>query len=74
MDKIYNQILDKILLNIQQPEFNNKLNQYIFNPLSIKIFSKLKIYLIIIILLYLLINILLLIIIYIIYKKNNIHI
>ena len=72
MDKIYNQILDKIVINLKKPEFNNKINYHIINPLIKSINSKINKYLIIGISLYLFIIFLLIIIItIIIIKKNN---
>ena len=71
MDKIYNQILDKIVINLNKPELTTKIDQHLINPLIKKIHSKIYNYLIILLLLYVLIIILLLIIISIIINKNK---
>ena len=71
MDKFYNQILDKIVINLKKPEFKNKINYHIINPLMNSINSKINKYLIVVISLYVLIIILQLIIISIIIKRKN---
>jgi len=70
MDKIYNQIFDKIVVNLKNPELTTKINQHLINPLMKKIQLNIYNYLVIFILLYSLIILLLMIIISIIINKN----
>jgi hypothetical protein len=70
MDKIYEQILNKIVLEINKPEFKKKLNQHLIDPLIQDIYKKTHNYFITIISLYGITILLLLIIIWILIKKN----
>ncbi len=63
MENIYNQILEKIIVNIDKPEFKKKFNQCIVDPLIHDIYLKTHNYFITIISLYGITIILLLIII-----------
>ena len=63
MDKIYNQILDKIIINVDKPDFKKKFNQFIIDPIIHDIYQKTHNYFITIISLYSITIILLLIII-----------
>ena len=70
MENIYNQILDKIVISINKPEFNDKLNQHLIIPLIKNIQLKTYKYIVYIVILYTLIIILLLIIISLIINKK----
>jgi len=52
MDKIYNQMLDKLVDGINKPDFKKKLNQHIIDPLIQDIYQKTHNYFITIISLY----------------------
>ena len=69
MDKIYNQILDKIIINVDKPEFKKKVSHFIIDPIIHDIYQKTHNYFITIISLYSITIILLLIIIIKINKR-----
>ena len=73
MDKIYNQLLDKIVDGVNKPAFKKKLNQHIIDPLIQDIYQKTHNYFITIISLYGITILLLLIILSILITKKNIH-
>lgn len=70
MDKIYNQILEKFVDEINKPGFKKKLNQHIVDPLIQDIYQKTHNYFITIISLYGVTILLLLIILSILITKN----
>jgi hypothetical protein len=70
MDKIYNQILDKMIFELNKPDFKKKLNQIIIDPILKDIYNKIQNYFITIISLYCITILLLIIILFIIiYNK-----
>lgn len=73
MDKIYNQIIDKIIISINKPELKKKLNQHIIDPLMQDIYQKTHNYFITIITLYGITILLLLIIISILIVKRSLR-
>jgi hypothetical protein len=73
MNEIYNQILDKLIIEFNKPNLKQKLHLYIINPIIKDIYQQIHNYFIIIISLYGITIILLLAILLIIlikYKKN----
>jgi hypothetical protein len=71
MEKVYDQILDKLVLSINKPEFKKKLNQHIIDPLIQDIYLKTHNYFITIISLYGITILLLIIIMSILISKKN---
>ena len=73
MDKIYNQIIDRAITEINKPELKKKLNQHIIDPFVQDIYQKTHNYFVTIITLYGITILLLLIIISLLITKKNIN-
>ena len=73
MNKICDQILDKVILNVNKPKFKQKLNQYILDPLIKDIYQKTHNYFITIITLYGITILLILLILSILITKKNFY-
>jgi hypothetical protein len=71
MDKMYNQILDKIVDGVNKPDFKKKLNQHVIDPLIQDIYQKIYNYFITIISLYGITILLLLIILSILITRSS---
>ena len=72
MEKIYDQILNKVTFEMNKPEFKKKLNQHFIDPLIQDIYQKTQNYFITIISLYGFTILLLIIILAILIMKKNI--
>jgi hypothetical protein len=73
MNKICDQILDKVILNVNKPKFKQKLNQYILDPLIKDIDQKTHNYFITIITLHGITILLILLILSILITKKNFY-
>ena len=71
MEKIYDQILDKLVISLNKPDFKKKLNQHIIDPFIQDVYQKTHNYFITIISLYGITILLLLIIMSILITKKN---
>lgn len=70
MDKLYNQVLNKIILGISKPDFKKKINQHIVDPILQDVYQKSHNYFITIISLYSITILLLLLILSILISRR----